>query len=78
MNERLKSVVYPLLLLAVLLALWVAAVRYWGVPNYVLPPLDSVIAALKRGYIDGAYWKDFGFTLSSMMLGYIGGVRWPS
>lgn len=73
MSERLKSFVYPLLLLAVFLVLWVVAVRLWNVPNYILPPLDSVLGALRRGYVEGAFWNDFGFTLSSMMIGYIGG-----
>jgi len=73
MSERLKSIAYPLLLLAGLLLLWIIAVRYWGVPSYVLPPLEKVLNALRRGYIEGAYWSDFGYTMSSMLIGYIGG-----
>ena len=73
MNENAKSIVYPLLLLMALLALWLVAVQRWGVPNYILPPLQGVLAALRHGYIEGAYWKDFGFTLTSMLVGYIGG-----
>src|ERR1700730_2870803 len=73
MNENAKSVIYPLLLLIGLLVLWVFAVRNWGVPSYILPPLQNVLAALRRGYIEGAYWKDFGFTLTTMLIGYIGG-----
>jgi NitT/TauT family transport system permease protein len=73
MNENIKSVVFPLLLLVALLSLWLVAVQRWGVPNYVLPPLQNVLAALHHGYIEGAYWKDFGFTLTSMFIGYIGG-----
>jgi len=71
--EKLKSVVYPLILLALLLGLWVIAVRYWAVPNYVLPPLDGVLAALYRGYVQGAFWGDFGYTLASMSIGYVAG-----
>lgn len=70
MSERIKSVLYPLLLLIVLIALWHVAVTYGGVPNYILPPVEGVLAALKRGYIDGAYWGDFTYTLSSMLIGY--------
>jgi len=73
MNENLKSVFYPLLLLLALLALWVVAVRNWGVPNYILPSFESVLAALRRGYIEGAFWKDFGYTMSSMLIGYVCG-----
>lgn len=72
MNENTKSALYPALLLCVLLVLWVAAVQR-GVPNYILPPLQGVLDALRRGYIEGAYWKDFGFTLTSMLIGYVGG-----
>ncbi len=73
MSENTKSVLYPTLLLLALLALWFVAVQRWGVPNYILPPLQGVMSALRRGYIEGAYWKDFGFTLTSMLTGYIGG-----
>lgn len=73
MNEKTKATLYPLLLLAVLLGLWVAAVRFWSIPNYVLPPLGKVLDALYVGYFEGRYWPDFAYTLSSMTIGYIGG-----
>lgn len=73
MNENLKSIFYPLLLLVGLIVLWMFAVRNWGVPNYILPSFESVLGALHRGYIQGAYWKDFGYTLSSMLIGYVCG-----
>ena len=73
MSENTKSVLYPALLLCALLALWFLAVERWGVPNYILPPLQGVLGALRRGYIEGAYWNDFGFTLTSMLTGYVGG-----
>ena len=73
MKERTKSIVYPLLLLAALLVLWFIANRYLGVPYYVLPPVEGVLAALYRGYVQGDFWGDFGFTLASMAIGYVGG-----
>ncbi|HRF07051.1 MAG TPA: ABC transporter permease [Xanthobacteraceae bacterium] len=73
MNEHLKSIFYPLLLLAGLIVLWMFAVRNWGVPNYILPSFESVLGALHRGYIQGDYWPDFGYTLSSMLIGYVSG-----
>ena len=63
----------PLLLLAALLVLWFIANRYLGVPYYVLPPVEGVLAALYRGYVQGDFWGDFGFTLASMAIGYVGG-----
>ncbi len=73
MSDRLKSIVHPLLLLAALLGLWLCATRFWSVPNYVLPPLEGVLAALHRGYVQGAFWGDFGATLSAMLMGYVSG-----
>lgn len=73
MSENVKSTLYPLVVLVMLLVLWHLATRVWGVPNYILPPLDGVVAALRKGYIEGAYWKDFGYTLTSMLVGYVGG-----
>ncbi|MDQ2733938.1 MAG: ABC transporter permease [Pseudomonadota bacterium] len=71
MNERLKALLYPLFGIAVLLALWFAAVRVFKVPNYILPSPESVAVALKIGYIDGLYWKHFAYTLQSMAIGYV-------
>ncbi|VVE51652.1 ABC transporter permease [Pandoraea anhela] len=73
MKERTKTVLYPLALLCALVGVWYLAVSRWGVPNYILPSLDGVAAALKRGYIDGAFWGDFRFTLMSTLLGYVSG-----
>lgn len=73
MNERVKSALYPLILLIALLFLWHFAVRFLHVPSYVLPPLEGVYQALYRGYVEGAYWADFGYTLTSMVTGYVVG-----
>jgi len=71
--ERIKSIIYPLLLLTALLLLWIVATKYWHVPNYVLPPLEGVLSALHRGYVQGAFWGDFGHTLAAMSIGYLAG-----
>ena len=71
MAERIKSVVYPLIAFAVLIALWDLAIRVFKVPNYILPTPAAVLDALKRGYVEGLYWPHFFFTLQSMAAGYV-------
>ena len=70
MNDRLKALLYPVVTIAILLALWFVAVRVFKVPNYVLPSPEAVAVALKSGYIDGLYWTHFAYTLQSMAIGY--------
>lgn len=73
MSERIKSALYPLLLLIALVTLWSVAVRTGSIPNYILPPPEGVLAQLYKGYIEGAFWGDFGYTLTSMVIGYVSG-----
>ncbi len=70
MTERLKSIGYPLITLGVLVGIWIFAVRVLKVPNYVLPAPESVVLALKRGYVEGHFWAHFFFTLKSTASGY--------
>jgi NitT/TauT family transport system permease protein len=71
MVERLKTVLYPLAALVVLVAFWSFAIRAFQVPNFILPTPESVVQALYRGYIEGLYWHHFFFTLQSMLFGYL-------
>ena len=71
MNERLKTLLYPLIAIAGVLLLWFVAVRLFKVPNYVLPSPESVASALKTGYVDGLYWKHVFYTLESTVIGYV-------
>lgn len=71
--ERLKDIVYPLTTFAVLLAVWQLAVVVLKVPNYILPDLRDVGAALWRGYVVGDYWRHVAFTLRAMLIGYLVG-----
>jgi NitT/TauT family transport system permease protein len=73
MHEKLKSVVYPLVAFVVLIAAWDLAIRFFKVPNYILPAPEAVLLALKRGYVDGLFWKHFFFTFQSMLSGYVVG-----
>lgn len=71
MNERLRSVLFPLATFVVLVVLWDAAIRYFKVPNFILPTPAAVLEALQRGYVEGLFWKHFLFTLQSMVCGYL-------
>ena len=73
MNDKLKSVLYPLATFVVLVAVWEIAIRAFKVPNFILPTPYAVLEALQRGYIEGLFWKHFFFTLQSMVLGYLFG-----
>lgn len=70
MSEHAKAVFYPIITLIALLVLWVVAIRVFKVPNFVVPTPEAVVSSLRRGYIDGLFWKHFLFTLQSTVLGY--------
>lgn len=71
MNDRIRSVLYPLATFIVLVAGWHFAILAFKVPNYILPTPYAVLEALQRGYIEGLFWKHFFFTLQSMTYGYV-------
>lgn len=65
-----KTYVYPLITLLVILLAWTAAIETAGVPTYILPRPDAVLAALKKGYIDGQHYPHLFHTLKAMIIGY--------
>ncbi|MGB6056596.1 MAG: ABC transporter permease [Burkholderiaceae bacterium] len=71
MPNSIKAFIYPSITALILLLLWIVSIRVFGVPNYLLPAPESVLAALKTGYIDGTYWPHFLFTLQSTVYGYL-------
>lgn len=68
--ERAKDILYPLITLVLIVAVWGLAIRVFSIPSYLLPSPTAVLSALKRGYIDGLFWKDFLFTMRSTLIGY--------
>jgi len=71
MNDRFKTIVYPLVTLVALVGFWGFAIHAFKIPNFILPTPESVLVALYRGYVEGLFWKHFFFTLQSMVLGYL-------
>jgi NitT/TauT family transport system permease protein len=59
-----------LLLIAVVLGLWEAGVRYFEVAQYILPPPSSIFAGLGRGLQSGIYLEHTGVTLSETFMGF--------
>jgi NitT/TauT family transport system permease protein len=59
----------PLLTLVVLVAAWSLVLRWFQIPNYVLPTPGAVLTALKIGYVDGLYWPHFFATLQATAIG---------
>lgn len=74
MRAILEGLAYPLVPVVLVLFAWYLATDVYGLPNYLLPSIGQVLEALKRGYVDGEYWKHLGFTLRAMALGYLAGV----
>lgn len=71
MSPKARAVVFPLITALLLLSAWVAAIRVFDVPDYLIPSPQSVLQALKTGYIEGQYWPHFLFTLQCTVLGYL-------
>jgi NitT/TauT family transport system permease protein len=72
-KQRAADVVYPLITLLVGLAIWSSAIKVFSVPNYILPTPTAVLAAMKVGYVDGAFWPHLLFTLRNIVIGYMCG-----
>lgn len=70
MSERIKSVLYPLVAIALLLAAWGVATGVYGVPNYILPQLGQLWTALVRGFVRGDIYRHLAFTLGCALAGY--------
>lgn len=68
--NRLLSIAYPLMTLAVLLVLWQLAVVSLNIPEYIMPVPTSVWITLVDLFRQGIIWKHIGYTLSATLMGY--------
>lgn len=73
MREKLKAAIYPLITFAVVLAVWEASIPLFGVPDYILPSVVSVVGAIVDGFWQGNYMVHFLATLNATVLGYVAG-----
>ncbi len=71
------AVLIPLLFVVVV-GTWEAAIRWFEVPVFVVPPPSAIVQALWRGLESGVYWSNAWVTLSEAFLGFavaaVGGV----
>jgi NitT/TauT family transport system permease protein len=67
----LTSVIYPLISLAVLIAVWHWAIAAFAIPDYLLPPPGAVFQALYDGFADGSLWPHIWSTLTETLAGYV-------
>lgn len=68
-----KRIAYPLVTLVVLLGVWSGSIHLFKVPDYLLPSPMQVLQAMNVGYLQGAYWPHFFFTMKSVLAGYVFG-----
>lgn len=70
-RRALPAPAYPLISLAVLILVWDVAVRWWQIPDYLLPPPATVFDALWSGFRSGSLWPHIGATLANTLAGYV-------
>ncbi|CAG9173449.1 ABC transporter permease [Cupriavidus pampae] len=69
-SKLLPAPIYPLISLGVLLLVWHLAVRWWQIPDYLLPPPSAVFDALSAGFVSGSLWPHIWATLVNTLSGY--------
>jgi NitT/TauT family transport system permease protein len=67
----MPAFVYPLISLVIVIAAWQGAVRWFAIPDYILPAPMQVFNALKSGFADGTLWPHIGATLMETLMGYL-------
>jgi len=70
--------VQSILLLAALLGSWEAGVRFFKVPQHLVPPVSDILVALWRGLATGplakdGFWYHGGVTVTEILLGFLVG-----
>jgi NitT/TauT family transport system permease protein len=63
-----------LLLVAAVLGIWEIGVRYFEVPQFILPPPTTVFMGLWRGLQSGIYVTHTAVTLAETLLGFAAGT----
>jgi NitT/TauT family transport system permease protein len=68
--DNLRNRLLSVLLLGAVLGLWEAAVRFIGVPSFILPPPSAVAAGLWRGFSSGLYFEHIAVTVFEVLVGF--------
>ncbi|MBO9651068.1 MAG: ABC transporter permease [Variovorax sp.] len=75
-NPLASTRVQSMLLLVTLLGSWEAAVRFFKVPQHLVPPVSDIAVALWRGLATGplakdGFWYHGGVTVAEILLGFL-------
>jgi NitT/TauT family transport system permease protein len=65
-----KHFILRLILIALVLGVWELAVRFFEVPQFILPAPSNVAMGLYRGILSGIYLDHIGVTLLETVLGF--------
>ena len=71
---RPGSFILRLFLVAAVLGVWEAAVAYFGIRMFILPPPSQVFRALYTGFATNLYPEHIGVTLWETLLGFLLGT----
>lgn len=75
MPEPIKLTLATLTTFGVLVGAWMAAIWWFRLPAYILPPPASIGGALWRGWVEGIFWEHTLFTLKGASSGFLlGGI----
>jgi NitT/TauT family transport system permease protein len=69
--DSLRNRILSVALLALILGLWEAAVRFLGIPAFVLPPPSQVGLALWQGFSSGLYYEHIAVTVFEVLAGFM-------
>jgi len=68
--RRIRNFFLRLVLIGLVLALWEAAVTYFAVPKFILPPPSQVFYGLYNGFGSGLYLDHLQVTLVETFMGF--------
>lgn len=71
MQRFLSNALPPLVTLVVVLAVWHYLTANGTIPSFLLPPPESVFTTLWSGLSRGTFWPHIGYTLTSVLIGYV-------
>lgn len=71
MNNKFKAVLYPSITAVCLLIFWIASIKIFDIPDYLIPTPWAVLENLDKGYIQGLYWPHFFYTFKNTVVGYV-------
>ncbi|WP_034914249.1 ABC transporter permease [Erwinia sp. 9145] len=69
--RKVIPLLYPLISLAALILIWFLCVRFFAIPDYLLPSPVAVWNALAQGFSDGSLWPHIATTLGETLSGYL-------